>query len=225
MGRSLVAKRRLRCLQKARKRKVKRQGIDHCDGHHQTTSNTSKETEEESRYHITQSLLASPSSPVPQTNASPGIPPPSMSCLTSDDDTFGSPGSPPPTPSSCIEWDDSQLSGDEIGSSQDLSIQAMSTLPDAENNLHATVDSWRRGIFFPPQEKCCRCVELKEQLEYADYQIHYYQKKLVDEERRLKEDFNKRVRSVRHFWKDMIYMECSRSGKIFKLGLQAALAN
>lgn len=133
---------------------------------------------------------------------------------------------PPPTPSSCIESDG--LSSDEIGSPQDLSIQALSTLPDTEtepNHLSTAVDTWRRNVLKSfHQVKCHRCVDLKEQLDHADYQVHYYRKKLVDVERRLKEDFNKRIRYIRHFWKDMIYKECSRSGNIVKLGLQAGLA-
>lgn len=65
--------------------------------------------------------------------------------------------------------------------------------------------------------------ELQQCLHSAREQTRYYRNKLKEQEKKeklLTKQYRLSILSIRHFWKDMIYKECSRGGQILKHSLK-----
>lgn len=65
--------------------------------------------------------------------------------------------------------------------------------------------------------------ELRKELRMASKHIEYYRNKIKRQEEIIdvmEEGCVERIRSVRHFWKDKIYKEGTRAGKILKRAMQ-----
>lgn len=116
--------------------------------------------------------------------------------------TFGSPGSPPPSPLSCA-----------FESLNDHQVQEREFEIWREKKLESLVP-FEKG-------RCLQCLDLKEQLIIAENKALYHRKKSYADKKKMEEDFNLRIKYVHEFWKDKIYRECSRSGKILKRALQS----
>ena len=63
--------------------------------------------------------------------------------------------------------------------------------------------------------------QLKKMLEKRTRQVYYYRNKLEEEVEILSEECERKIKSIREFWKGKIYYEGTRSGKILKKSMQS----
>lgn len=123
---------------------------------------------------------------------------------------FGSPGSPPPTPPSSIgqtkSFPNEDSRADQVVDVHKLGIKIVEDSSRADQVLCVQ----------KPRIQAKVVTDLKNKLSQANKLIHLYEWKqdIIEEECR------RQVSSVRSFWKDMIYHELSRGGKMVKKSMQ-----
>ena len=70
--------------------------------------------------------------------------------------------------------------------------------------------------------------ELQKHLQEAVQENRCYRRRLQEQEKRVKlitREYRRSVLSIRHFWKDKIYRECARGGKILKMAIRNNVAS
>lgn len=139
--------------------------------------------------------------------------------------SYGSPGSPPSTPSSYISRDENIVHDDDLGEDPNLSHgDDTKTFLDSDNYREAVnlqdadmLDEIRkRSLNY-------QCQKLKHLFLERTKVLHRCREQVDDlqvEKEVMSRECDRRVKEVRKFWREKIYNENSRSGKILKAALQ-----
>lgn len=118
----------------------------------------------------------------------------------SDFSSFGSPGTPPLD--SAYDF--------EISESPNSPYPSLTSDLESVTNVAISGDNYKS-------------VTLEEELHEAREKMQYYSQKVKEQEHAiedLREHFIETVHRVRDFWKNKIYLEGCRSGKILKMSMQ-----
>ena len=81
-----------------------------------------------------------------------------------------------------------------------------------------------KTCFMKPTPEQLRLTQLEKELQYSFQDIRYYRRRLKEEKRKGDQMFKEcvlKIARVRSFWKDKIYNEGTRGGKIVKTAMQS----
>ena len=112
------------------------------------------------------------------------------------------------------EYQDHYTSESEPCTSKDLSLTRRSSL------ARSTTTNCQ---YIPSLSKNIDAEGLQERLQQAVHDNRTYRRRLQEQDKKVKlmaKEYRLSVLSIRHFWKDMIYKECSRGGKILKMAIR-----
>lgn len=199
MGKTKSYKRNQRRLQKIRRRRktlAEKLGGKSDSVEHNVSSDFSTQCT---------SLLQSASTSLDE---SPNFDLPLESESMSSSSSFGSPGSPPSSPfSSGISADEVDCSHTPSGPS--LGLPSSLPLPSSDQR----VDEGKNKTI----------TDLQSRLRQANELIHSHKQEILRNEKIMQlmgAECRRRICAIRTFWKDQIYNECARPGKIVKRALQ-----
>lgn len=120
--------------------------------------------------------------------------------------SFGRPGSPPPSPK------------------QNSVLEGSKTPPNIFDDFQECLEEQDRELLSRLKQRPIleQCEALEELFKGRTETMHYYRDKVDEQQREMDDmlkDYKRKVRDVTTMWRDKIYNEHTRAGKIFKNAL------
>lgn len=116
-----------------------------------------------------------------------------------------------------------KLAGKEHPSTFNYSLPTLETLDCGEADEHPRTLDHGDLPPTPPRLKSLDSVETKKLQEKLESAKEYYLKELKKQEERvisIEKECKRQIASIRHFWKENIYKECTRGGRLLKLAMK-----